>query len=340
MNIYKKMRSNTSHFYVIINIGDNMEYKKIVVAGGGVLGSQIAFQCAYSGLDVTILVREGSSLEEINNKLNKLHDTYINTIENMNKDNIARGIADINNFNKDECINKVNNALNNIRIETNQAKALEDADLLIESITEVLDIKKEFYEQVSSLLNDKTVVVTNSSTLLPSSMAKYTGREDKFLSMHFANTIWKNNIVEIMGHDKTNEMYYDEISKFAEKINMIPLIAKHEKSGYLLNSMLVPFLLCAMDLLANGVSDPETIDKAWTLGTGAPKGPFQIMDTVGLVTAKNIVEQYQKVPNIFDPILKKMMLPYNYDGMLEILNKYIDEGKLGKSTGEGFYKYK
>ena len=102
-----------------------MNYKKIVVAGGGVLGSQIAFQCAYSGLDVTILVREDSSLEEINNKLNKLHDTYINTIENMNKDNIARGIADINNFNKEECINKTNNALNNIRIETNQAKALE-----------------------------------------------------------------------------------------------------------------------------------------------------------------------------------------------------------------------
>ena len=76
-----------------------MNYKKIVVAGGGILGSQIAFQCAYSGLDVTILVREGSPLEEINNKLNKLHDTYINTIESMNKDDIARGIADINNFN-------------------------------------------------------------------------------------------------------------------------------------------------------------------------------------------------------------------------------------------------
>jgi 3-hydroxybutyryl-CoA dehydrogenase len=334
------MRSNTSHFYVIINIGDNMEYKKIVVAGGGVLGSQIAFQCAYSGLDVTILVREDSSIEEINNKLNKLHDTYISTINNMNKDNIARGIADINNFNKEECINKTNNALNNIRIETNQAKALEDADLLIESITEVLDIKREFYEQVSSLLNDKTVVVTNSSTLLPSSMAKYTGREDKFLSMHFANTIWKNNIVEIMGHDKTNEIYYDEISEFAEKINMIPLIAKHEKSGYLLNSMLVPFLLSAMDLLANGVSDVETIDKAWTLGTGAPNGPFQILDIVGLETAKNIVEQYQKVPNILDPLFKKMMLPYNYKAMLKMLNEYIDAGKLGKASGEGFYKYK
>ena len=143
-----------------------------------------------------------------------------------------------------------------------------------------------------------------------------------------------------MRHSGTANKYFDEIIKFAETINMIPLAAKEEKSGYLLNSMLVPFLLCAMDLVANGVSDPETIDKAWTLGTGAPKGPFQIMDTVGLVTAKNIVDQYQKVPNIFDPLLKKMMLPYNYDGMLKILNEYIDKGKTGKSVGEGFYKYK
>ena len=121
---------------------------------------------------------------------------------------------------------------------------------------------------------------------------------------------------------------------------MIPLAAREEKSGYLLNSMLVPFLLSAMDLLANGVSDPETIDKAWTLGTGAPKGPFQIIDTVGLETAKNIVEQYQKVPDLFDPLLKKMMLPYNYDGMLKILNQYMDEGKKGKAAGTGFYNYK
>ena len=94
-----------------------------------------------------------------------------------------------------------------------------------------------------------------------------------------------------------------------------------------------------MDLCANGISSPEFIDKAWVYGTGAPKGPFQIIDTVGLETAKNIVLQYQKVPNVINPLLKKMMLPYNYDGMLKILNKYIEEGKIGKSVGEGFYKY-
>lgn len=320
-----------------------MKYKKIVVAGGGVLGSQIAFQSAYSGFDVTILIRKEDPIKILEEKLKKLHETYLETISVMStkdgRDSWARGISDVDNFNKADCINRVNNALKNIKVETDQSKALIDADLLIESITEIADVKINFYKEIAPLLPEKTVVVTNSSTLLPSKLAKYTGRPEKYLSMHFANAIWKNNIAEVMKHKDTNPKYFDEIIEFAKAIRMIPLPVNEEKSGYLLNSMLVPFLLSAMDMLANGVSDAHTIDKAWTLGTGAPNGPFQIIDVVGLETAKNIVLQYQKVPDLFDPLLKKMMLPYNYDGMLDILNKYIDEGKKGKAEGEGFYKY-
>ena len=317
-----------------------MNYKRIVIAGGGILGSQIAYQTAYSGFDVTILIRKEDSIEQVKEKLNNLHKTYLETIDKMSKkdaeDYWARGIASVDNFNKEECIKNADNALESIKIENEQEVALKDADLIVESITEIFDVKVAFYKEIADKLEEKTVIVTNSSTMLPSKLAKYTGREEKYLAMHFANSIWKNNIAEIMGHDNTDEKYFNEIVEFAEKIHMIPLAAKEEKSGY---SMLVPFLLSAMDLLANGVGDPETIDKAWTLGTGAPNGPFQIIDVVGLETAKNIVLQYQKVPDLFDPLLKKMMLPYNYDGMLEILNKYIDEGKKGKAAGEGFYKY-
>ena len=322
-----------------------MEYKKIVIAGGGILGSQIAFQSAYCGFDVTILIREEDSSKDVKDKIKKLYKTYLDTINLMDtkegkvEGNWAKGIAKIDKFDKEKCIKKAENAFNNIQIETNQGKALEDCDLVIESITENFDIKVAFYKQIASLLDEETVVVTNSSTLLPSKLAKYTGRPEKYLSLHFANSIWKNNIAEVMKHSKTEQKYFEEVCKFAEAINMIPLAAQEEKAGYLLNSMLVPFLLSAMDLLANGVSDPETIDKAWTLGTGAPKGPFQIIDTVGLETAKNIVDQYQKVPDLFDPLLKKMMLPYNYDGMLRILNEYLEAGKSGKAVGEGFYKY-
>ena len=317
-----------------------MEYKKIVIIGGGVLGSQIAYQCAYNGYDTTVLIRPDDNKQKIKKSLEKLKKTYIETLTEMTpKHNWARGLADTNNFNREKSIEKATNAIENIKIETDQKKALEDADLVIESITENIEIKRNLYEQISNLLPEKTVIVTNSSTLLPSKLAEYTKRPNKFLSMHFANSIWKNNIVEVMEHDKTEEKYFDEINEFAKSIRMIPLPVTKEKSGYLLNSMLVPFLMSALDLYANGISDPESIDKAWTLGTGAPKGPFQIMDTVGLETVKNIVGQYQKVPTLINPLLKKMMLPYNYKGMLKIVNKYIEEGKLGKSSGEGFYKY-
>ena len=317
-----------------------MEYKKIVIIGGGVLGSQIAYQCAYNGYDTTVLIRPDDNKQKIKKSLEKLKKTYIETLTEMTpKHNWARGLADTNNFNREKSIEQATNAIENIKIETDQKKSLEDADLVIESITENIEIKRNLYEQISNLLPEKTVMVTNSSTLLPSKLADYTKRPNKFLSMHFANSIWKNNIVEVMGHEKTEEKYFNEIIEFGESIKMIPLPVTKEKSGYLLNSMLVPFLMSAMDLYANGISDPESIDKAWTLGTGAPKGPFQIMDTVGLETVKNIVEQYQKVPTLINPLLKKMMLPYNYRGMLKIVNKYIEEGKLGKTSGEGFYKY-
>ena len=323
-----------------------MKYKKVVVAGGGVLGSQIAFQTAYCGFDVTVLINSEEAKRVLIDKLNTLKKTYIKTIKVMNTKagkapgNWAKGIADINHHNLNKCLNRVKGTVDSIKIEIDQAKALKDADLVIESITEIFDVKKEFYQQIAPLLPEKTVIVTNSSTLLPSKLAKFTGRPNKYLAMHFANSIWKNNIAEIMKHSDTDERYFKEIIKFAEAINMVPLAAREEKAGYLLNSLLVPFLLCAMDLYANGVSDPETIDKAWTLGTGAPHGPFQILDVVGLETAKNIVLQYQKVPDLFDPLLKKMMLPYNYDGMLELLNLYLDKGLSGKAAGEGFYKYK
>lgn len=318
-------------------------FKKIVVAGGGVLGSQIAYQAAYCGFDVTIWLRSDGSIGRCQPKLDNLKKTYIEALNLMadpvkGEANWCPGLAEMGKFDLDECLKKVENI--NVKLELDIAKAVKDADLVIESMAENADDKIKFYTTLAPLLDEKTVVVTNSSTLLPSAFAKYTGRPDKYLSMHFANSIWKNNVAEIMVQDKTDKKYFDMICEFANEIRMLALPVLKEKSGYLLNSMLVPFLLSGLDLYANGISDPESIDLAWTKGTGAPKGPFKIFDTVGLTTALNIVDQYQKVPGLFKPMLSKMMMPYNFKGMKAILEKYIAEGKLGMSSGEGFYKYK
>ena len=311
--------------------------KKVVVAGGGVLGSQIAYQAAYCGFDVTIWLRSEGSIGRTQPKLDHLKQVYAETIEKMDTpegktfQNWARGIADLDTFNKEECLAKSEHAYSSIRLELDMKKAVEDADIVIESMAENVEDKNAFYKALAPLLPEKTILVTNSSTLLPSKFAKITGRPEKYLSLHFANSIWKNNTAEVMAQSLTNPKYFDEVMKFAEEIRMIALPVRKEKAGYLLNSMLVPLLFSGMDLYVNGVSDPESIDKAWELGTGAPKGPFRILDTVGLTTAHNIVKMYLKVPSF--------LAPYNFKGMDKMLKEYIAAGKLGMSSGEGFYKY-
>ena len=309
-----------------------MEYNKIVVAGAGVLGSQIAFQTAYCGFNVTIIAQESEIETSLKPKLEKLKQSYLETIEDMKQNKLwALGISDVDSFNEEECIKKVESAINKITIETDKAKALENSDLVIESIVEDMKIKLEFYKSIQNLLPSKTVVVTNSSTLLPSKLVKPFNDKTKFLALHFANSIWKNNIAEVMKQDKTSDESFNYVLEFAKRINMISLPIYKEKSGYLLNSMLVPLLFSALDLYANEISDIESIDKTWKIGTGAPRGPFEIIDVIGLTTCYNVVKMYLKIPSF--------LAPYNFKKMAKVLEKYISEGKLGRSTKEGFYKY-
>ncbi|MDY3243591.1 MAG: 3-hydroxyacyl-CoA dehydrogenase [Candidatus Limiplasma sp.] len=314
-----------------------MSMKNIVVAGGGVLGSQIAYQAAYCGFNVTIWLRSEGSIARTQPKLDRLHQVYADTIRQMagpegKQPGVwACGMADGDAFDPEACLARSDAAYQGIRLELDLAKAAADADLVIESMAENLEDKIAFYQKLSPLLPEKTIVVTNSSTLLPSKLARSVARPEKFLSLHFANSIWKNNMTEVMGHDRTDPAVFDQVMDFAQAIRMIPLPVRKEKAGYLLNSMLVPLLFSGMDLYVTGVSDPESIDRAWTLGTGAPKGPFRILDTVGLQTAYNIVQMYVKIPSF--------LAPYHFKDMAKMLKKYIDEGKLGQSSGEGFYRY-
>ncbi len=118
---------------------------------------------------------------------------------------------------------------------------------------------------------------------------------------------------------------YREVVEFAKNIGMVPIELKKEKAGYVLNSLLVPLLNAASDLLIDGIADPDMVDKTWRIGTGAPFGPFQIMDVVGLTTVYNISSQGGEKQREFADYIKK---------------NYIDEGKLGVAVGEGFYNYK
>ena len=312
-----------------------MDIKNVVVAGGGVLGSQIAFQSAYKGFNVKVWLRSEGSIDRAKPKFERWKNVYLQTLEAMktNPAAYARGLADSPEL-SDEQIEalkaQVEKAAESIVLTTSYDEAFGDADLVIEAIAEEPKQKIELYTEMQKHLPEHTIVCTNSSTMLPSQFAEYTGRPEKYLALHFANEIWKNNTAEVMGHPGTDPAAYEQVAEFAGKIGMIPLRLKKEQPGYILNSMLVPFLTAAESLLANGVADPETIDKTWMLATGAPVGPFRILDIVGLVTAYNI--------GVMNPQASD---PETTPGKIAAtLKKYIDEGKTGVNAGEGFYKYK
>lgn len=320
-----------------------MELNKVTIIGGGVLGTQIGLMCAYVGKDVTFWLRSEESVERTKPKLKRYSELMLRDLLDakaligspMGKFAYPRGlIRDWNSVNADEidalAARAEKNFSGRIRIELDLASALADADVVIEAMAEDPKAKIAIYTDMKNLLPEKAVLLTNSSTLLPSAFAEYTGRPEKYLALHFANTIWKNNTAEVMGHPGTDPEIYKETVKFADEMNMIPLQLHKEQPGYILNSMLVPFLTAAQALLATGVSDHETIDRTWELATGAPAGPFKILDIVGLETAYNI--------NQMKPEAHEESSVSNLIGKL--LKEKIDKGETGVNAGVGFYQYK
>ncbi len=318
-----------------------MSIKNVVLAGGGVLGSQIAYQTAYKGFNVTVWLRSEASIGRAKPKFERLLKIYLADLESMRErcgsesPLFSRGLVpDLKNLTPekiDELKKRAEDAFHSIKYELNMEEAVKDADLVIESVAENPEDKVKFYTQLAQYLPEKTIIATNSSTMLPSAFADYTGRPEKYLALHFANEIWKNNTAEIMGHDRTDPAFYEEVAQFAADISMVPLRLKKEQPGYILNSILVPFLNAAQALLVNGVADPQTIDLTWTMGTGAPNGPFRILDIVGLTTAYNIVSMNPEATSNPDSTAAKIA---------KTLKEYIDAGKTGINAGEGFYKYK
>ena len=319
-----------------------MELNKVTIIGGGVLGSQIGLMCAYVGKNVTFWLRSEGSVARTKPKIERYAELMLTDLltakaligSPMGKFVYPRGmIRDWDSATAERIDALAAQAKErfekNVRIELDLAKALADADVVIEAMAEDPKAKIAIYTDMKDLLPEKTVLLTNSSTLLPSMFAAYTGRPEKYLALHFANTIWKNNTAEVMGHPGTDPEIYNETVKFADEINMIPLQLHKEQPGYILNSMLVPFLTSAQALLATGVADHETIDRTWELATGAPAGPFKILDIVGLETAYNI--------NQMKPEAQVEGSVSNLIGKL--LKEKIDKGETGVNAGKRFYDY-
>jgi 3-hydroxybutyryl-CoA dehydrogenase len=278
----------------------------VTVLGSGVLGSQIAYQTAYAGFTVTAWDINDDAVAAANERFAALAKRYDAEVEGAKDGKSAA-------------------ALERLTTTSDLAAAVADADLVIEAVPENPEIKKSTWEKVGALAPEKTIFATNSSTLLPSSFKDATGRPNKFLALHYANQIWAQNTAEIMGTADTDPEVYATVVEFATEQGMVPIEVKKEQPGYVLNTLLVPLLNAAGYLYANGIADAETIDKTWRIGTGAPRGPMEIFDIVGLTTAYNVSVMGDEESQKFAKILKE---------------DFIDQGKLGVATGEGFYNYK
>ncbi|MGO4493625.1 3-hydroxyacyl-CoA dehydrogenase [Arthrobacter sp. 2YAF22_2] len=280
--------------------------KTLTVLGTGVLGSQIAYQAAFHGFAVTAYDIDDDALEKARARFARLAGIYQAKVAGASEGNAEA-------------------ALENLRLTADLADAVADADLVIEAVPELLELKRDVYRKLGGLAPARTIFATNSSTLLPSDLKDSTGRPDRFLAIHYANNIWAQNIAEVMGTAETDTEVFDAVVEFARNSGLEPIEIKKEKAGYVVNSLLVPLLNAAAGLLLQGVASPETIDKTWRIATGAPSGPFQIYDVVGLTTAYNIASSS---PNAGSQAFAQYLK-----------TNYIDQGKLGVATGEGFYKY-
>ena len=209
---------------------------------------------------------------------------------------------------------------------TTKFEDLADCDIVIEAITENLQAKRETYVALDGVVKAGAIFASNTSSLVITEMMTATKRVDRFIGMHFFNPVPIMKLVEVVGTITTAPSVLDEAMKFAESIGKVP-IRTSDRSGFIVNRLLVPYLLDAVRALEEGVGGVEDIDKGMMLGCGYPMGPFTLLDFVGLETtyyiANIMFEEFREKRFAPPPLLKRLVLA----------------GHHGKKTGKGFYDW-
>jgi 3-hydroxybutyryl-CoA dehydrogenase len=203
---------------------------------------------------------------------------------------------------------------------------LRDCDLVIEAIVENLDEKKRTYQALEPVIGDRTIILSNTSSLCITELAAATRRPDRFGGLHFFNPVPLMKLVEVIRALTTSDETYAAVFAFAQSLGKDPITAP-DRPGFIVNRLLVPYLLDAIRAYENGLGTIEDIDKGMKLGCGHPMGPFTLLDFVGLDTtyyiANIMFEEFREPAYAAPPLLKRMVLA----------------GRLGRKSGRGFYTY-
>ena len=209
---------------------------------------------------------------------------------------------------------------------TTDLSSLASCDLIIEAIVENLEVKKQTYRELDRVCKPETIFCSNTSSLTITEMSAVTGRPDRFAGLHFFNPVPVMRLVEVVRTIATSPETEQTVLEFARSLGKEPIRA-HDNSGFVVNRLLVPYLLDAVRALEEGVGSREDIDRGMELGCGHPMGPLKLLDFVGLDTTYSIAEimfkEYREKRFAPPPLLKRMVLA----------------GRLGRKSGRGFYEY-
>ena len=279
--------------------------EKIAVIGAGQMGNGITQVAACAGYDVIMIdIKEeftAKGLATIEKSLSKL----------VSKERMTQQESD--------------NALAKISTSTSREDC-RDVDLVIEAVPEILDLKLTIFKELDSICQPDCILASNTSSISISEIASATNRPDKVIGMHFMNPVPIMKLVEIINGSKTSESTNQKIVSAAEKMGKIALSC-NDSPGFVSNRILCPMLNEAILTLQEGVAEPEAIDGIMKLGMNHPIGPLALSDLIGLDTVLHIMN-----------VLHEGLGDDKY-APAELLISMVDEGKLGRKTGEGFYKY-
>ncbi|HEX2716245.1 MAG TPA: 3-hydroxybutyryl-CoA dehydrogenase [Gemmatimonadaceae bacterium] len=282
-----------------------MAPRKIGVLGGGLMGSGIAQVAAQAGFDT--IVREITPA---------LADKARTSIERTLAKGIEKGKV---------TAEQRDAAMAKLRF-VSDVSALADRDVVIEAVVEDLETKNALWKELNGICPPATIFASNTSSLTIAAMAAASGRPDRMVGLHFFNPVPLMKLVEVVRTVTTSDATFDTAFALARAMGKEPIAAK-DNSGFVVNLLLVPYMLDAIRALEHGVGSIEDIDKGMTLGTGHPMGPFTLLDFVGLDTVYRIAEimfeEYRETRYAPPPLLKRMVLA----------------GWYGKKSGRGFYDW-
>lgn len=281
------------------------EIRTVGVCGAGLMGNGIAQTCAAAGFDVVLLEIDRAALDRGTSAIAKSLNKFVE------RGKLAQADRD--------------STFARVRA-TTEIGDLKNCDLVIEAVVENVEVKTALFRQLDDLLAPHAILCTNTSSLCVVELAAKTKRPDRVAGLHFFNPVPIMKLVEVVKTIATSQDVIDALFAFAKRLGKEPILAQ-DTPGFVVNRLLVPYLLYAIRLLEQGLASKEDLDQGMKLGCGYPMGPFELLDFVGLDTTYYIAEimfdEFKDPMMAAPPLLKRMVLA----------------GRLGRKSGKGFYDY-